>query len=86
MLNISLFTYGMTVVQIFDADKVFSPVVLDMDKNELIERFLMKTIVATSLVLNHLTIVSVTHTLVNAYKNLITIVLARCTHLRASRR
>jgi len=78
MLNISPFTYGMTVVQIFDKGNVFSPEVLDVDESELIDRFLsgVKTIAAISLALNYPTIVSVTHSLVNAYKNLIAISLA----------
>ena len=78
MLNISPFTYGMTVVQIFDQGNVFSPEVLDVDESELIDRFLsgIKTIAAISLALNYPTIVSVAHSLVNAYKNLIAISLA----------
>lgn len=78
MLNISPFTYGMTVIQIFDAGNTFSPEVLDVEESELIDRFLsgIKTIAAISLALNYPTIVSVTHSLVNAYKNLIAIALA----------
>jgi large subunit ribosomal protein LP0 len=75
MLNISPFTYGMTVVQIYDSSNVFSPDVLDIGEQELIDRFLsgIKTVAAISLALNYPTIVSVTHSLVNAYKNLIAI-------------
>jgi len=78
MLNISPFTYGMTVVQIFDSGNSFSPDVLDVDESELIDRFLsgIKTIAAISLALNYPTIVSVMHTLVNSYKNLIAVSLA----------
>ncbi|EEB88085.1 hypothetical protein MPER_14287, partial [Moniliophthora perniciosa FA553] len=78
MLNISPFTYGMTVVQIYDNGNTFSPEVLDIDESELIDRFLsgIKTIAAISLALNFPTIVSVSHTLVNAYKNLLAVSLA----------
>jgi len=78
MLNISPFTYGMTVVQIYDQGNIFSPDVLDIDEKELIDRFLsgIKTIAAISLALKYPTIVSVTHSLVNAYKNLIAVSLA----------
>jgi large subunit ribosomal protein LP0 len=78
MLNISPFTYGMTVVQIFDSGNAFSPEVLDIDDNELIGRFMsgVKTIAAISLALNYPTVVSVMHSLVNSYKNLIAISLA----------
>ncbi|KAG6888822.1 60s acidic ribosomal protein P2 [Termitomyces sp. Mi166 len=77
MLNISPFTYGMTVVQIFDNGNAFSPEVLDVDESELIDRFLsgIKTVAAISLALNYPTVVSVVHSLVNAYKNLIAVAL-----------
>lgn len=65
----------MTVVQIYDSGNVFSPDVLDIDEKELIDRFLsgIKTIASISLALNYPTLVSVTHSLVNAYKNLLAI-------------
>jgi len=75
MLNISPFTYGMTVSNIFDRGNVFSPAVLDVSEDELIERFLtgIKTIASISLALNYPTIASVSHSLVHAYKNLIAV-------------
>jgi len=78
MLNISPFTYGMTVVQIFDQGNIFSPDVLDIDEQELVNRFLsgIQTIAAISLALNYPTIVSVVHSLVNAYKNLLAVSIA----------
>jgi len=78
MLNISPFTYGMQVVQIYDSGNVFSPEVLDIDEKVLIDRFLtgVKTIASISLALKYPTIVSVPHLLINAYKNLLAISLA----------
>lgn len=78
MLNISPFTYGMTVVQIYDSGNTFAPEVLDIGEEELVGRFLtgIKTIAAISLALNYPTIVSVVHSLVNAYKNLIAVSLS----------
>ena len=78
LLNISPFTYGMTVVQIFDQGNAFSPDVLDIDEKELIDRFMsgIKTIAAISLALNYPTLASVVHSLVNSYKNLLAIALA----------
>jgi large subunit ribosomal protein LP0 len=78
MLNISPFTYGMSVSYIFDAGNIFSPDVLDIGDDELLARFLtgIKTIAAISLALNYPTIVSISHSLVNAYKNLIAVSLA----------
>jgi large subunit ribosomal protein LP0 len=78
MLNISPFTYGMSVVQIYDNGNTFSPSVLDVDEKELLDRFStgIKTIAAISLALNYPTIVSVVHSLVNGYKNLLAVALA----------
>jgi len=75
MLNISPFTYGMTVVQIFDSGNIFGPDILDIDEKVLIDRFLasIKTITSISLALKYPTVVSVPHLLVNAYKNLLAI-------------
>ncbi|KAH8831254.1 60S acidic ribosomal protein P0 [Flagelloscypha sp. PMI_526] len=77
MLNISPFTYGMTVIQVYDQGQTFPPEVLDVSEDELIGRFLtgIKTIASISLALNYPTIVSVVHSLVNAYKNLIAVAL-----------
>ncbi|EKM78602.1 hypothetical protein AGABI1DRAFT_114222 [Agaricus bisporus var. burnettii JB137-S8] len=78
MLNISPFTYGMTVNQIYDSGNIFSPEVLDIGEDELVNRFLtgIKTIASISLALNYPTVVSVAHSLVNAYKNLVAVSLA----------
>ena len=78
LLNISPFTYGMTVVQIFDGGNVFAPEVLDISDQELLDRFTsgIKTIAAISLALNYPTLVSVAHSLVNAYKNLLAVSIA----------
>lgn len=78
MLNISPFTYGMTVVQIFDQGNAFTPDVLDVTETELLDRFAsgIKTIAAISLALHYPTLASVAHSLVNSYKNLIAIALA----------
>jgi len=78
MLNISPFTYGMTVQQIFDSGNVFTPDVLDVDESVLIKRFMtgITTIASISLALNYPTIVSVMHSLVNSYKNILAVSLA----------
>ncbi|KDQ56963.1 hypothetical protein JAAARDRAFT_35562 [Jaapia argillacea MUCL 33604] len=78
MLGISPFTYGMSVVQIFDSGNVFAPEVLDIGDDEILGRFTtgIKTLAALSLALHYPTLVSVAHSLVNSYKNLIAIALA----------
>jgi len=78
MLNISPFTYGMTVVQIYDQGQAFAPSVLDIEESTLITQFLsgIKTIAAISLALNYPTLASVAHSLVNSYKNVLAVSLA----------
>ncbi|KAI0346620.1 60S acidic ribosomal protein P0 [Trametopsis cervina] len=78
LLNISPFTFGMSVVQIFDSGNVFPPSVLDVSEKELLDRFFsgITTIAAISLALNYPTLVSVTHSLVNSYKNLLAVSIA----------
>jgi len=78
MLNISPFTYGMTVVQIYDSGNTFTSDVLDVEEKTLTDRFSqgIQQIAAISLALNYPTIVSVGHSLVNAYKNLLAVSLA----------
>ncbi|SOV09544.1 probable RPP0 - acidic ribosomal protein L10.e [Ustilago sp. UG-2017a] len=78
MLNISPFTYGMTVVQIYDQGQCFESSVLDVSEDDLVDRFVLgvKQIACISLALNYPTIASVMHSLVNGYKNLIAVSLA----------
>ncbi|EPQ30405.1 uncharacterized protein PFL1_01931 [Pseudozyma flocculosa PF-1] len=78
MLNISPFTYGMTVVQIYDQGQCFESDVLDVSEETLVDRFVLgiKQVACISLALNYPTIASVMHSLVNGYKNLIAVSLA----------
>ncbi|WWC71212.1 60S ribosomal protein uL10 [Kwoniella pini CBS 10737] len=78
MLNISPFTYGLTVVQVYDNGAVFASSVLDIEEKTLIDGFVsgIKTIAAISLATNYPTIASVTHSLVNSYKNILNVSLA----------
>jgi len=75
MLNISPFTYGMTVAMIYDNGTTFPPHVLDIEESELIDKFLtgIKTIACISLALQYPTIVSISHSLINAYKNVLAV-------------
>ncbi|WVW85211.1 hypothetical protein I302_107249 [Kwoniella bestiolae CBS 10118] len=78
MLNISPFTYGLTVVQVYDNGAVFASSVLDIEEKTLIDGFVsgIKTIAAISLATNYPTIASVMHSLVNSYKNILNVSLA----------
>lgn len=68
----------MTVSQIFDQGNLFTPDVLDIGEDVLLERFMsgIKSIAALSLALNYPTIASITHSLVNSYKNLLAVSIA----------
>ncbi|BGP15773.1 hypothetical protein JCM10213_007931 [Rhodosporidiobolus nylandii] len=77
MLGISPFTYGMKIITIFSDGNLFPESVLDVSDDELLGRFMsgIKTIAAISLAINYPTLASVTHSLVNSYKNLLAIAL-----------
>ncbi len=75
MLNISPFTYGMGISQIYDDGQTFSPSVLDIEESQLLGALAsaIKTIAAVSLALNYPTLPSVMHSVVNAYKNVLAV-------------
>jgi large subunit ribosomal protein LP0 len=75
MLNISPFTYGMGVSQIYDDGQTFSSSVLDIEEDELLAALAgaIKTIASISLAVNFPTLPAVMHSVVNAYKNAISV-------------
>ena len=77
MLNISPFTYGMGISQIYDAGQTFDSSVLDIEESQLLRSFssAITTIAALSLALNYPTLPSVMHSVVNSYKNMIAVAL-----------
>lgn len=77
MLNISPFTYGMGITQIYDQGQTFATSVLDIEESQLLKAFSTAiTMIATiSLSLNFPTLPSVMHSVVNSYKNLISVAL-----------
>ena len=78
MLNISPFTYGMTVVQVYDEGQAFAPSVLDITDEELVEQFVkaISVIAKISLGAGYPTLPSVSHNIVNHYKNVLAISIA----------
>jgi len=78
MLNISPFTYGMTVVQIYDKGTVFPSNILDVEESTLLEAFMtgVKRVAALSLRIGFPTVASVPHSLINGYKNLLALSVA----------
>lgn len=75
MLNISPFTYGMGVVQVYDQGNTFPPSVLDISEDQLLKAFgtAITTIAALSLAINFPTLPSVIHSIVNAYKKVVSV-------------
>jgi large subunit ribosomal protein LP0 len=78
MLNISPFTYGLSVVSVYDNGVVFDPSILDITSDILIERLMsgIQQIACLSLALKYPTIASVPHLLINGYKDLVAVSLA----------
>ena len=75
MLNISPFTYGMNISQIYDDGQVFSPAVLDIGEEQLLSFFqsAIQTITSISLAVNFPILPSVIHSVANSYKKLLAI-------------
>lgn len=78
LLNISPFTYGMTVVQVYDNGQVFPASILDITDDELLKHFIsaVNTIASISLAIGYPTLPSVGHSVVNHYKNVLALSLA----------
>ena len=75
MLNISPFTYGMGISQVYDQGQTFPPSVLDIQESQLLTSFnsAIKTITTISLAASYPTLPSVMHTLVNGYKKALSV-------------
>ena len=78
MLNISPFTYGLTVTNVFDDGVIFDPSVLDVSDEDLMKRLSdgIAQIACLSLALHWPSVASAPHLLINGYKNLVAISLA----------
>lgn len=75
MLNISPFTYGMGISQIYDDGQTFDASVLDIEEAQLLKAFssAINTIACISLAVGFPTMPSVMHSLVNTYKNVLAV-------------
>jgi len=78
LLGISPFTYGLAILQIYENGNVFSPSILDIEPSSLLKLFTnaISTVTAISLGANYPTIVSVSHSLLNTYKNVLAVSVA----------
>jgi large subunit ribosomal protein LP0 len=75
MLNISPFTYGMGIAQVYDQGQCFPADVLDIGEEQLLASFsqAIATVATISLALNFPTLPSVMHSLVNSYKKVLAV-------------
>ena len=75
MLNISPFTYGLVIRQVYDSGTIFDPSILDITPEDLRSKFLagVRNVAAISLAIGYPTVASAPHSLVNGLKNLIAI-------------
>lgn len=78
LLNISPFTYGLSVVQVYDNGQVFPSSILDISDEELVGHFVsaINTIASISLAVGYPTLPAVGHSVVNAYKDLLAVAIA----------
>lgn len=75
MLNISPFTYGLVIRQVYDSGTVFDPEILDITPEDLRSKFLLgvRNVASVSLAIGYPTLASVPHSIVNGLKNLIAV-------------
>lgn len=71
MLNISPFTFGMGINQIYDQGQTFDSSVLDVEESQLLKAFstAISTVAQISLAVSYPTLPSVMHSVFNGYKN-----------------
>jgi large subunit ribosomal protein LP0 len=75
MLNVSPFSYGLVLTQVYEDGFNYEPAVLEISLDDLRSRFLggVKNIAALSLSIGYPTLASVPHSLVNGLKKLIAV-------------
>jgi len=77
MLNISPFSYGLGIIQVYDSGTIFAPEILDITTEDLRARFMegVRNVAALSLRIGYPTLASAPHSIVNGLKNLIAVAL-----------
>jgi len=78
MLGIKPFQYGLKVVTVYDNGAVYPAAVLDLTDDDILKKFFrgVSNVAALSLQIGYPTVVSVPHSVSNAYKNLLAISVA----------
>ncbi|KAI8028876.1 hypothetical protein ACSBR2_007731 [Camellia fascicularis] len=77
-LGIRPFSYGLIVLSVYDNGSVFSPEVLDMTEDDLMEKFAagISMVTALSLAVSFPTLAAAPHMFINAYKNVLAVAVA----------
>ncbi|GLT31451.1 hypothetical protein SLA2020_061860 [Shorea laevis] len=77
-LGIRPFSYGLVVLSAYDNGSVFSPEVLDLTEDDLIEKFAtgVSMVTSLSLAISYPTLAAAPHMFINAYKNVLAIAVA----------
>lgn len=75
MLNISPFSYGLQVEQVYDSGTIFAPAILDIKPEDLREKFLegVANLAAVCLGIGYPTVASAPHSIANGFRNLLAI-------------
>ncbi|KAF3855986.1 hypothetical protein F7725_016709 [Dissostichus mawsoni] len=75
MLNISPFSYGLNIQQVYDNGSVYSPEVLDITEASLHAKFLegVRNIASVCLTIGYPTLASVPHTVINGFKRVLAV-------------
>jgi len=78
MLNISPFSYGLNVQQVYENGTIFDPKILDIKPEDLRAKFLAgaRNVAAVSLQIGYPTVASVPHSIVNGFKKLLAVAAA----------
>jgi len=75
MLNISPFSFGLLIQQVYDNGSVYSPEVLDITEEALQARFLegVRNIASVCLEIGYPTLASIPHSIINGYKRVLAV-------------
>ncbi|TYI99437.1 hypothetical protein E1A91_A13G017400v1 [Gossypium mustelinum] len=77
-LGIRPFSYGLVLLSVYDNGSVFSPEVLDLTEEDLIEKFAtgVSMVTALSLAISYPTLAAAPHMFINVYKNVLSVAVA----------
>jgi len=75
MLNISPFSYGLLIQQVYEAGSIFAPQILDIKPEDLRAKFQagVANLAAVSLSIGYPTLASAPHSIANGFKNLLAV-------------